>query len=718
MRLKLASATAYSYYSTSAGAFQSTIVWNAVNIAPGASAQFGPVDSLTNQGATNWSMADQESLANMQGPFATDFTVNLQLAPQLTINFPTGTEAGTNSPTLEYVATPANGASVIGGQFLVYPIATTQASGFAITIPGTIPSGAVSNVTFSGNPQTVEMQSGVVLTQGQTYVCYAAVQETGPEWSPTVSSTFTINLDQPAAPSVAVSQVKTPAGSSTASIVVTGNDNLLSATDASFESSIGTWFAVNADLAQGQTGVTDGAYSLAIQGIATGAASAQSTGYDVVPGNTYSVMGVWTAASGASDATLNLVWLDSSGSSISQDSSLTLAPSSSGIQFYASGVAPSNAVSARPQLYVNDILTAQLAAPGSPAVATSTTGGSIAASVTRYYVATAVDSYGETVGSTEVSIATDSTTATNSNTFTWAAVTGAATYNVYVGTSSGSETQQASGLTSVTYTDSAATLATGKAVPTTNTTGETHYLDSVGIFPGSTPNMVYDSNLTMAMGTPKGTWSLVSASFGTANGDWNVENPGTDQATLVYYGTGAAATGAARLDSEPIAVVPGTTYTLNAAMDGTNLLTGDFMTTSIVDTTDINNNYLGVSVQSGQNQAGSGQWTCPAGVTSVQVYLWLSLYGYENGALAGKTVSWSQVQLTPTNTVLPYAAGPYWTAGGFAGNQQVIVTRSDGFLLRQSPQTVAPVTQQCTFTDSEIPIGFKYTYEVSLYVQL
>jgi hypothetical protein len=85
---------------------------------------------------------------------------------------------------------------------------------------------------------------------------------------------------------------------------------------------------------------------------------------------------------------------------------------------------------------------------------------------------------------------------------------------------------------------------------------------------------------------------------------------------------------------------------------------------------------------------------------------------------AGQTVSWSQIQLTQTSTVQPYEPGPLWTAGGFAGNQQVIVTRSDGFLLRQSPQTVAPVTQQCTFTDSEIPIGFKYTYEVSLYVQL
>ena len=170
--------------------------------------------------------------------------------------------------------------------------------------------------------------------------------------------------------------------------------------------------------------------------------------------------------------------------------------------------------------------------------------------------------------------------------------------------------------------------------------------------------------------------------------------------------------------SSPITVVPGAVYTLAAVMDAVNLLSGDFMTTQLVDTTDINNAYLGLSQNAGASGQLSGQWTCPTGVTSVQIYGWLCLYGYTNGATDGATVSWSQIQLTQTSTVQPYEPGPYWTAGGFAGNQQVIVTRSDGFLLRQSPQTVAPVTQQCTFTDSEIPIGYKYTYEVSLYVQL
>ena len=37
--------------------------------------------------------------------------------------------------------------------------------------------GAVSNVTFTGNPLTVAMQSGVSLSNFVTYVAYAAVKE-------------------------------------------------------------------------------------------------------------------------------------------------------------------------------------------------------------------------------------------------------------------------------------------------------------------------------------------------------------------------------------------------------------------------------------------------------------------------------------------------------------------------------------------------------------
>ncbi len=456
----------------------------------------------------------------------------------------------------------------------------------------------------------------------------------------------------------------------------------------------------------------DGAYSLAVQGIATGAASAQSAGYAVVPGNTYTALGVWTANSGQSAASLNLVWLDSSGTAISQASGNTYAPSSSGVQCMTSGVAPSNAATARPQLYIDGILTAQIAAPATPAVTTATTGGSIPASVTRYYVVTAVNSYGQTTGSTEVSIQTGSTTSTNANTFTWAASTGAASYNVYIGTASGTETLQASGLTTTTYTDTAAALATGAALPTSNTSGETHYLDCVGIFPGATDNLVYDSNLAQAIASVGATWPLIGgATVGTGAGQINVLNAGTNSAELVVYGNGGAGPYPG-VESQPIQLIPGETYTLSAIMDGTNVTSGSFKL-------EVQQGYAGAIYAALKSVAGSKQlvsdtFVVPTGVDSCPLTFDIS----DAVTASGAACSVSQIQLTQTSTVQPYEPGPLWTAGGFAGNQQVIVTRSDGFLLRQSPQTVAPVTQQCTFTDSEIPIGYKYTYEVSLYVQL
>ena len=109
MRLKASGATSYNYYNVSTGAFQSTIIWNAVNLAPGVAGTFGPISGLSNGITDNWSMADQEALANFQGPFASDFTVNMQAGPSLSINAPAGSVTTSNAPSLSYNASPASG---------------------------------------------------------------------------------------------------------------------------------------------------------------------------------------------------------------------------------------------------------------------------------------------------------------------------------------------------------------------------------------------------------------------------------------------------------------------------------------------------------------------------------------------------------------------------------------------------------------------------------
>ncbi len=320
-RVKASGAGSYSYLNVSTNALQSTIVWNSVNIAPGASGTF-TVPGLSNGVTDNWSMADQESLANLQGSFASDFSVNFQLAPNLSINGPVGSETTTNAPSLAYTPTPASGASVTGGRWLIYPLAVTQASGFSIDIgAGTIPAGAVSDVSWTGNPLTVAIQSGVTLTNGAGYVAYAAVTETGNEWSSTISSSFTISLDQPATPSITVvPSIDTATSPPLVTITVQGHDNILSADDASSEGGLGTLTAgANTTIAQSNAQHVDGSYSVSMTSTAAGAMSfsTSASAYEVLPNTAYTIMGFYKAAATAESCRTDIAWYTSAGTLIS-----------------------------------------------------------------------------------------------------------------------------------------------------------------------------------------------------------------------------------------------------------------------------------------------------------------------------------------------------------------------------------------------------------------
>lgn len=110
-----------------------------------------------------------------------------------------------------------------------------------------------------------------------------------------------------------------------------------------------------------------------------------------------------------------------------------------------------------------------LAPPVLGATSTATTGGTLAAA-TYFYVITALNAFGETLKSNEVSQVTTGVTSTV--TLNWTAVTNATGYRIYRSTTTG--TEQKLNITDrgavTTYTDTgAATTATSP--PTTNTTG-------------------------------------------------------------------------------------------------------------------------------------------------------------------------------------------------------------------------------------------------------
>ena len=108
----------------------------------------------------------------------------------------------------------------------------------------------------------------------------------------------------------------------------------------------------------------------------------------------------------------------------------------------------------------------QIDPPEAPTLTTSTTGGTIAASTTLNYGITALNAQGETTEGATASITTGSGT-TNSNTVTWAAVTGATSYNIYQG---GMLVGSTSG---VSFVD--AGYPQGVAAPTVNGTGTQNY---------------------------------------------------------------------------------------------------------------------------------------------------------------------------------------------------------------------------------------------------
>jgi hypothetical protein len=131
----------------------------------------------------------------------------------------------------------------------------------------------------------------------------------------------------------------------------------------------------------------------------------------------------------------------------------------------AANAAP--AVASVQQIY---IATNPLTPPAAPTFnGASTTGGYLTGGDTYYYVITATNSLGQSTVGAEASYAVPSGTNTNQITLTWAAIPNASGYNVFRGTSSGTEQLLAS-VTNPTYTDNTNATPSG-AQPTYDTSG-------------------------------------------------------------------------------------------------------------------------------------------------------------------------------------------------------------------------------------------------------
>ncbi len=634
-RMKQSGASAYSYWNAGTSAWQSTVVWNPYTTG---SYTF-PAGSWADGATYNWSVATQEAAYGLQSPFAGDATVTGQLPPVVSVTAPTGVVA-TATPTVVWSTSLPAGAQVTAYRLVVYSAEQMAASGFS---PGGTPNlydtGTVAYTTASGS---ILIPAGTI-PNNTTVGCYMQITETGGELSAWASTEFTVSYDAPAVPSVtAVAGTDPVSGCPLVTLTVQGHDNLLSFDDASFEGGVGTWSLPGGSSASGiavsSAVALDGSYSLAITGSGSsgGQAAAESGRYAVVAGQDVVGLAAFRAWSATRTCQAHVAWWTSAGASAGISTVAVVTDRTAGWTFaVTTGTAPSDATEASVVVQWQEEGAAPLPTPAAPTVTPEGTAGT----TTYDYEVAAVNAYGSTPASAAGSTTTGNATlsATDYNLVSWAAV----------------------------------------PLPA-----------------GSPGNLVYDSNLTNAIASVGPTWvgrSGSSPTIGTADGDWNVLNAGTDSAEWVAYGTGAVVTNYYATIAPGVAVTPGATYTFSALLDATNLVSGNMDMQLYNSSPAPTSAYLELSQTNGTKGVVSGQITIPSGVTVVYPGCQLDS-NWE--VTAGATISWSQIQLTETSTVQPYAPGPlptydvYGRTGtlGLLGSTTALAFEDTG----QTPGAAAP----------------------------
>lgn len=289
--------------------------------------------------------------------------------------------------------------------------------------------------------------------------------------------------------------------------------NVVGEMDASFEEGIGTAVAeTNCLVGHSNFVALDGAFSLVMTALANGAMSARVGPYPALPSTLYTYAAAYFAAFATETVRTDIEWYlgdtpvstttgptstDSATRPWLPETSLPTVTSPSGID---SAYIVFNVVNAA----------GPVANPAMPTITpTGASGGS-----SYHYQVTAVTPYGETTASPLGSTVTGNAvlSVTNFNHLSWSAVTGATAYNVYRSPKATCAALAAdfptcasliadfatcsallgfaatptflASTASATYNDTGH-ATTGVLAPLINTTAERHYVDEVGLFPGT-----------------------------------------------------------------------------------------------------------------------------------------------------------------------------------------------------------------------------------------
>jgi hypothetical protein len=230
-RRKQTAATAYEWWDAATSTWTAEAeVWN-----PSLSTSVAfPAGAWVNGVTWQWSVATRDT-EGLTGPYGPDFLVVGSHHPQVTINGPAGTVVDTDRPvtSLTYFDLDGDPPSTVQVRVFTQQIASERGfrpeSGSAVWDSGRIAWRADGLVPIT-----------ITLPNTSDYVVYAQVWQVGDLPSAWASSPFRIDIAPPAVP--ALSAHYDP-GTARAIVEVRSRDNLLSATDASFETGGNGWTA-------------------------------------------------------------------------------------------------------------------------------------------------------------------------------------------------------------------------------------------------------------------------------------------------------------------------------------------------------------------------------------------------------------------------------------------------------------------------------------------
>lgn len=310
-RRKISGSASYEYWEVATASWSDTIVWNSST----SSSCLFPSGAWTNGNAYQWSVATQESHFDLQGPFANDQIVMATQGPSVVITSPSNGVVTSSSPFLSWQFTPVTEGDVQGwSRTVVYESSQVEAAGFVAGVsPATFDTGQLAGATPSA-------QVGGLI-EGQSYVAFVQCFESGTtnvigDW---VQVAFTAEFPSPVTPQLEVELTTDPnSGVSIIESVVQTRDNLLSADDASFELSAGTWLAgPGASVAVSNAAALSGAACLEITAASAGTINAATANYSVTAGDVLAALLSIRAATTGRASSVSLIWLNAEGQAMS-----------------------------------------------------------------------------------------------------------------------------------------------------------------------------------------------------------------------------------------------------------------------------------------------------------------------------------------------------------------------------------------------------------------